>query len=862
MAGTMAIAVSAGVLASGARSATAASVAAPKPTSPAAAQAPYVAVKHKVVLNATVKAKAIASFTVSGAAGVPGNASAVVLSVVVPAPTAGGTIAVFPYGAKRPGVVNLSFVAKHAATATVVVTPGSKGKASLYRASSKAGRVQVTVVGYYAAPGSASAANAKTRFLPLPPKRLASVVAKAGGSASFATTGVPATGVAGVVLSVTVSGPSHAGALAVYPSGAKAGASSFTFQGGRSATSLLIVKPGAKGRITVVNRSKAAVRVWADIVGYLHTLAVPGAPREVTAVAQNGGALISWKAPASDGGAPLSAYRVEVVPGGATVLTSPAALQTSVGGLRNGTPYSFVLVAMNSAGSSAASAPSLPIVPYGVPASPTNVVAKASDIGKVTVTVTAPSDTGGLPVSGYKVTASPGGRVATSSTTSIDVTGLTSGQVYTFTAATVTAASSSLPSAPSNAAIAEGTSRVSVAADGGEPNNISETDASFSADGRYVAFTSNASNLTSGDNNMYSDVYVRDRLLDTTTLVSVPAAAGASGDNDSSNASISADGRYVAFESQDTNLVSPPTTTRDIYVRDLVAKTTRLVSVNPTGNEADGGSSFPQISADGSSVVFSSSAHDLVAGDTNSHDDIFVATLALHSVSLSLASVSTAGTQGDGNSIYATISATGRYVAFESMATNLTTLTTGAHEQVYLRDDVSGVTTMISEATALAGGDDDSLRPSISADGRRIAFQSFADNIVGGDTNTVVDVFLADLSSGHITRESGGSGAAQSDGASAEPIISADGRYVAFDSDADNLVPGDTNAFQDVFRIDTNTGVTVRLSTSNGGAQGNDYSIISAMSPDGQHVSFYSPATNLLDATPSNRVDEYVRDLG
>ncbi|MDX6242917.1 MAG: hypothetical protein QOE76_640 [Frankiales bacterium] len=849
-----ATAVLAGLLTVTTSPAAAASVVKPKPTSPAAAQAPYVSVKHRLVLNAMVKAGAAVSFTVKG---IPGAASAAVLSLTVPAPTAAGTIAVYPYGSKRPSVVNLSFAANHGATATAVV-PSAKGRVSLYNGSSRAARVRVTVVGYYAVPGSAAAASAKTRFVPVRARRLASVVAKPGGSTSFATKGLPTSAVSGVVLSVTVSRPLRAGAVAVYPSGSKAGASSFGFKGGRSVTTLLIVKPGARSRIALVNRSKAAVRVWADVVGYLHTLAVPSPPRGVTAAAQNGGALVSWTAPATDGGAPVAGYQVRVLPGGATVLASSGARVASIGGLHNGTPYTFVVVARNSAGSSLASVPSQPVIPYGVPAAPTGVAARATDIGKVTVSWTAPTDSGGLPITGYKATASPGGVVTMASATSVDVSGLTSGQVYTFRVATLTAASSSVQSAPSGAAIAEGTSRVSVAMSG-EPNNVSGTGASFSADGRYVAFTSTASNLTADDKNMYADVFVRDRLLDTTTLVSVPAPGVPGGSNDSGSPSISADGRYVAFQSAASNLVSPPTAFTDIFVRDLVAGTTRLVSATPTGQEANGNSSSPAISADGSAVVFTSGAAALVPGGTAGFD-VYVATLATHSVVA--ASVSSAGTRGLQDSGFGVISGNGRYVAFDSLATNLTSATTGGYRQVYLRDLVAGTTTLVSEQSATAGGNGDSVRPSISNDGSYVAFQSSANDLPPADANTFRDVYVRDTTTHATVRVSRPYTGTETTGDSTEPSISADGRFVAFDSDAGNLVPGDTNLQPDVFRLDRNTGATSRVSTSNAGVQGDGYSHLSALSPDGQHVAFYSAATTLVDADRNGYVDEFVRDLG
>ena len=119
--------------------------AAPKATSPAARQAPFVALAHKALLKAPVKAKAVASFRLTGVAGVPTTASAVVLSVTVPTPITSGTLTFYPYGAKRPSVVSLAYATGRTATTTLVVTPGSNGKASLYNAAAKGDNVVVTV---------------------------------------------------------------------------------------------------------------------------------------------------------------------------------------------------------------------------------------------------------------------------------------------------------------------------------------------------------------------------------------------------------------------------------------------------------------------------------------------------------------------------------------------------------------------------------------------------------------------------------------------------------------------------------------------------------------------------------------------
>ena len=230
---------------------------------------------------------------------------------------------------------------------------------------------------------------------------------------------------------------------------------------------------------------------------------------------------------------------------------------------------------MNSVGSGP-SAVSAPVIPHGVPASPTNVTAIASGLGTATVTWTPPTQTGGLPLIGYRIVTSPGGATTAAVASPATVSGLTSGQLYSFTVEATNGQATSLPSATSGTVVGEGTSRVLPT---GTTSANDESDASMSSDGRYVAFDSDAQ-LTADDTNMFMDVYVRDRLLGTTTLVSVPVPGSSGVPSDSLLPSISADGRYVVFQSMATNLVNPPATHEDVYLRDLVTRTTRMVSVN------------------------------------------------------------------------------------------------------------------------------------------------------------------------------------------------------------------------------------------------------------------------------------------
>ncbi|HJX61494.1 MAG TPA: calcium-binding protein [Dehalococcoidia bacterium] len=396
------------------------------------------------------------------------------------------------------------------------------------------------------------------------------------------------------------------------------------------------------------------------------------------------------------------------------------------------------------------------------------------------------------------------------------------------------------------------TERVSVSSGGDQATGDSLSPA-ISEDGRYVAFSSFATNLVSGDTNLCGtppltyncpDVFVRDRDTDTdgifdeagavsTTRVSL-SSAEAQANSESWDPAISGDGRYVAFYSAASNLVSGDTNNvEDIFVRDRQAGTTTRVSLAGDGNEGNGASGgWPAVSGDGRYVAFGSDASNLVAGDTNAfcdtdgdtqYDDncadVFVRDRDTDTdgifdeagaVSTTRVSVSSAGAQSNGESYYAAISADGRYVAFGSAGSNLVAGDTNAFcdtdgdtqyddncSDVFVRDRQTSTTTRVSLDSAGGQADAGSFDPAISADGISVAFQSAATNLVTGDTNAAEDVFLRQA--GTTDRVSTGSGGAQGNGASTAPAVSGSGRYVAFESEATNLVSGDANGVADVF---------------------------------------------------------------
>ncbi len=390
----------------------------------------------------------------------------------------------------------------------------------------------------------------------------------------------------------------------------------------------------------------------------------------------------------------------------------------------------------------------------------------------------------------------------------------------------------------------------------------------ISGDGRYIVFSTNATNLVAGDTNAIHDTFLRDTQLDTTVRVSV-STAGVEGNNGSYEPRISSDGRYIVFSSDATNLVAGDTNgVRDVFVRDTQLNTTTRVSISTAGTEGDGvvgGSEKSNISSNGRYVTFVSDSTNLVAGDTNAFKDVFVRDT--QSNTTTRVSVSTAGAEGNDivvDNTTASISNDGRYVFFQSTATNLVAGDTNALPDVFMRDTQSNTTTRVSVSTAGAEADQGVTSDfvGISADGRYLIFTSESTNLVTGDTGGFADVFLRDTQLNTTTRVSVDSLGVQGNGASyASGGISSDGRYITFVSEATNLVDDDTNSQYDAFLLDTQTNTMTRVSVSSLGVEGNDYSGTFSVSNDGQYVSFYSDATNLVSGDTNGFGDIFLYSI-
>ncbi len=345
------------------------------------------------------------------------------------------------------------------------------------------------------------------------------------------------------------------------------------------------------------------------------------------------------------------------------------------------------------------------------------------------------------------------------------------------------------------------TERVSVSTSGQEANGPCDLSGiRMTPNGRYVAFISKASNLVSNDTNGTYDVFLRDRQLGTTERVSV-SSTGDQGNLLSGYYSIglSDDARFVAFESDATIFVANDTNQHaDIFVRDRQMGTTELISISITGGPGNSFSNNPRISSDGRFVLFDSNAKDLVQSDTNGFDDAFVRDRQLGTTEL--VSLSSLGLQANNLSYSGGMSADGRFASFWSRASNLVPGDSNQRDDIFVRDRLMGTTERVSVSSTGIQGDNNSLYGTLemNGDGRYVVFASMATNFVTGGTNgTSVDVFVRDRTLG-ITAHASFS-TVWEEGTGFSPVISRDGRFVAFHTYTSLIVPNDTNNVDDVF---------------------------------------------------------------
>jgi hypothetical protein len=348
-------------------------------------------------------------------------------------------------------------------------------------------------------------------------------------------------------------------------------------------------------------------------------------------------------------------------------------------------------------------------------------------------------------------------------------------------------------------AIAGSTTLVSGKSQRNQSNGAS-SEPSASDTGQFIAFRSPATNLAAARcNNGFNHVFVRDRRAGTITCVSVNSNDN-QGNQDSGAPSISSNGQFVAFDSVSTNLTGGKCNNgfHHIFVHDRTTGTTTCVSVHSSGTEGNGDSFDPSISANGQMVTFHSSATNLTNRCTNGNSHVYVHDLTTGQTRC--VSVDSNENQSDGNSDLPQISGDGLFVAFESDATNLTSQCNNAFAHIFVRDLTNGRTSCASMDNNENQGNNDSVQPSISSDGRLVTFSSVATNLttsrcIAGNSQ----VFVRDRTGKKTSCASVDAKKREGNGDSVNPAISGDGHLVAFESNSNNLVKNDTNGLLDVF---------------------------------------------------------------
>ncbi len=387
--------------------------------------------------------------------------------------------------------------------------------------------------------------------------------------------------------------------------------------------------------------------------------------------------------------------------------------------------------------------------------------------------------------------------------------------------------------------------------------------------GAFVVFTSDATDLTAVPNPLGTrNVYRRNTVTGVTEMVSVNAAGTAAGNQQSGTARMSSDGRYVFFDSEADDLVAirPPGGTKNIFVRDMVSGVTTTVSVGQSGNSADD-ASLADVSPDGRFAVFYSDADDLtVETDTNDSRDVFVRDLTAGTTTL--VSVDTTGTStGDSQASDGSITPDGRYVFFHATASNLVPVDTNSDNDAFRRDMVAGITELVS--VNLAGSDSAnsySYSAYFSDDGNIAVFESNGDDLTAiPDGNGTVDFFVRDMAAGittMITANSAGTAAANSYSSETESGMTPDGRFISFTSESTDLHPLDTDTDSDIFVYDRQTGINTLVSVNiDGTASGNAWAGDGSISGDGRWFGFSSGSSNLVYNDANGAADVFARDL-
>lgn len=396
-------------------------------------------------------------------------------------------------------------------------------------------------------------------------------------------------------------------------------------------------------------------------------------------------------------------------------------------------------------------------------------------------------------------------------------------------------------------------------AGGTEADNAS-INPSISSDGRFVAFESDATNLVADDTNNVTDVFVADVQYGNIERISL-GLSGVEANGASTNPVISGNGRYVAFESFASNLVSGDTNrVIDIFVYDRQTASTTRVSVSSSASQATSHSFSPSISENGQVIAFYSLATNLVDNDTNRAIDVFIHDTL--SGSTERISVDSSGNQANMASWQPRISTSGQFVVFSSTASNLVVGDTNSAQDIFLYNRQDSSVMLISNADDGQPSNGISGYAAVSGDGDVVVFESDATNLVANDNNGTTDIFVFDKRQGSLSRVSRSVSDSDTDGPSYQPTISHDGRFVSFYTYASNLVAGDSNQFEDVFVYDRQTGIMELLTKTMDRQEANSSSFNPSLNADGRYVALFSFASNLSTPDTNNVDDVFLFDRG
>lgn len=410
------------------------------------------------------------------------------------------------------------------------------------------------------------------------------------------------------------------------------------------------------------------------------------------------------------------------------------------------------------------------------------------------------------------------------------------------------------------------TERVSLHHNGGEISydayNVVGSSYQISQDGRFVAYESgNVNHVSSDTSSNLMDIFVRDRKTGITVIAN-RKSDGSQMSGYVAGWEMSKNGRFIVWSTSQAIVPSDTGPYNDIFIRDLLNNTTEIVSTTSSGGQLNGNSNIPDISVDGRYVIFQSSATNSGLGDTTNKSDIYLKDRKTNS--LSLLSKSTTGSGGNNDSMNARISCDGSYVSFFSSASNLVAGDTNAADDLFIVDRING--NVIKNATINGNTNSITSNTGISCNGSTIAFISNASNLVPNDTNSKTDLFSYNVAEGSFKRLNVDPSGNQISTGSIDQLSSGavdfSGRYVVFTSTSGDIVSGDTNGVKDIFIRDTVDNITQIISKRNSSTQTTSASFLPSISLDGQSVIFGSDDSGLVAGDTNNMKDVFVSKSG